>query len=140
MTYSINEVAEKFGISAHTIRFYEKEGVLPFVSRSKSGHRVFTEGDLTLFKLICCLKDTGMQIKNIKKYIDMCMSGTSTISSRKTMLSEHRETIIRQMEILKENLDLINSKIEIYESPDAVEIVSEMLAHAAEEKNKNKLI
>jgi DNA-binding transcriptional MerR regulator len=128
-----------FDISAYTIRFYDKEGLLPFVSRNKSGNREFTESDLNLFKIIYCLKSTGMQIKDIKKYIDLCMEGTDTIDIREKLLIEHRKGIIQQMDALKENLSLIDAKIEIYKSPNAVAIVNEQLRKAHDEKRKNNL-
>ena len=65
MTYSIKEVAEKTNLSIYTLRFYDKQGLLPFVSRNASGYRTFTEGDLHLLKTICCLKETGMKIADI---------------------------------------------------------------------------
>ena len=139
MSYTINQVATMFDISAYTIRFYDKEGLLPFVSRNKSGNREFTESDLNLFKIIYCLKNTGMQIKDIKKYIDLCMEGTDTINVRQKLLTEHRNEIMKQMEGLKENLSLIDAKIEIYKSPDAVKIVNEQLKKAYNEKRKNNL-
>ncbi|MDF2524274.1 MAG: transcriptional regulator, MerR family, partial [Clostridiales bacterium] len=134
-----NEVANIFDISAHTIRFYDKEGLLPFVARNKSGNREFTESDVNFFKIICCLKNTGMQIKDIKKYIDLCMEGTDTIDVRKKLLMEHRKEIIKRMNVLKGNLGLIDSKIEIYKSPNAVEIVNEQSKKASDEKRKNGL-
>lgn len=139
MSYTINQVATMFDISAYAIRFYDKEGLLPFVSRNKSGNREFTESDLNLFKIIYCLKSTGMQIKDIKKYIDLCMKGTDTIDVRKKLLTEHRKGIIKQMDALNENLSLIDSKIEIYKSPDAVKIITEQLKRAYDEKRKNNL-
>ncbi|MDR3585861.1 MAG: MerR family transcriptional regulator [Desulfosporosinus sp.] len=139
MIYTINEVANIFDISAHTIRFYDKEGLLPFVARNKSGNREFTESDVNFFKIICCLKNTGMQIKDIKKYIDLCMEGTDTIDVRKKLLMEHRKEIIKRMGVLKGNLGLIDSKIEIYKSPNAVEIVNEQSKKASDEKRKNGL-
>lgn len=139
MIYTINEVANIFDISAHTIRFYDKEGLLPFVARNKSGNREFTESDVNFFKIICCLKNTGMQIKDIKKYIDLCMEGTDTIDVRKKLLMEHRKEIIKRMSVLKGNLGLIDSKIEIYKSPNAVEIVNKRLKKASDEKRKNGL-
>jgi len=139
LSYTINQVATMFDISAYTIRFYDKEGLLPFVSRNKSGNREFTESDLNLFKIIYCLKSTGMQIKDIKKYIDLCMEGTDTIDIREKLLIEHRKGIIQQMDALKENLSLIDAKIEIYKSPNAVAIVNEQLRKAYDEKRKNNL-
>jgi DNA-binding transcriptional MerR regulator len=140
MSYSINEVAKQFNLSPYTIRFYDKEGLLPFISRNRSGNRVFTDSDLNLFRLICCLKNTGMQIKDIKKYIDLVMQGTDTIEIRKKLLRDHREEIRKQMDALKESLCLIDSKIEIYESPDAVKIINEQLKSAFEEKRKSGLL
>ena len=69
MNYSINDVAVRFKLSVHTIRFYDKKGLLPFVLRNQKGNRVFTESDLNMIQTICCLKDTGMLIRDIKKYI-----------------------------------------------------------------------
>jgi DNA-binding transcriptional MerR regulator len=80
-----------------------------------------------------------MQIKDIKKYIDSCMEGTATIEVREKLLMEQRKEIIKQMDALKENLGLIDFKIEIYKSPDAVEIINEQLKKAADEKRKNGL-
>jgi DNA-binding transcriptional MerR regulator len=129
-----------FGISIYTIRFYDKEGLLPFVMRNKSGNRVFTESDVSLFRTICCLKNTGMQLKDIKKYIDFCMEGTSTIDSRKKLLLEHKEAILGQISNLNENLDLIRSKIEKYASPDSVQIINEERKQAHDEKRENNLL
>lgn len=140
MTYTIKDISEMFGISIYTIRFYDKEGLLPFVLRNKSGNRVFTESDVGLIRIICCLKNTGMQIKDIKKYINFCMDGASTIDLRKKLLSEHEEVIINQINALNENLHLIRSKIEKYESPNAFEIVSEERRKVLDEKRENNLL
>ncbi|MCZ8517742.1 MerR family transcriptional regulator [Paenibacillus filicis] len=117
MNYTINEVADKFGLSAHTLRYYDKEGLLPFISRNKSGNRVFTELDLTWVALICCLKNTGMPIKDMKQYSDWCTQGSRTIDERKEMLTAHRIQMLKQIEDLKKNLELIDSKIATYENP-----------------------
>ncbi|MFL0196290.1 MerR family transcriptional regulator [Clostridium sp. WILCCON 0269] len=140
MTYSIKDVSQILGLSIYTIRFYDKKGLLPFVSRNKSGNREFTESDLNLFKVICCLKNSGMQIKDIKKYIDFCMEGASTIDARKKILLEHRKEIMQQMEELNKNLEIVDFKIEIYESPNAIEIINEQRKQAYEEKRENKLL
>jgi DNA-binding transcriptional MerR regulator len=140
LTYTIKDVAKILGLSIYTIRFYDKEGLLPFVSRNKSGNREFTESDLNLFKMICCLKKTGMQIKDIKKYIDFCMEGVGTIDLRKKLLLEHQKIIINQIDSLNENLDLIHLKIAMYESPNAVEIINEQRKKSSDEKHENNLL
>jgi DNA-binding transcriptional MerR regulator len=127
MNFTINEVANKFGLSAHTLRFYDKEGLLPFIARNKSGNRTFTELDLNWVALICCLKDTGMPIKDIKQYSVWCTRGSGTIDARKTMLSAHRNQVLKQIDDLTNNLELIDSKIAIYEDPDKARMMDEQL-------------
>lgn len=140
MTYTIKQISKILGLSIYTIRFYDKEGLLPFVSRNKSGNREFTESDLNLFKMICCLKNTGMKIKDIKKYVDLCMEGASTIDLRKNLFLEHQKEVINQLDALNKNLDLIHLKIEMYESPNAVEIINEQRKKSFDEKHENSLL
>ncbi|GFZ33610.1 MerR family transcriptional regulator [Clostridium zeae] len=116
--YTINEVADICNISPHTIRFYDKEGLLPFVSRNSSGSRQFSDSDLNVIKLICCLKNTGMQIKDIKNYIDLVMQGPQTNSQRKQIMIDHRKEVLNQIDNLKKNLNIIDLKIALYDSDD----------------------
>ncbi len=118
MNYSIKEVAKKFGMSAHTIRYYDKAGLMPFIGRDNSGNRVFSETDLNWMAMVRCLKDTGMPIKEIKQYADWCVEGMKTIEDRKTMLIDHRNHVLKQIEELKKNLELIDSKISVYDDPE----------------------
>lgn len=140
MTYTIKDVSSITGLSIFTIRFYDKEGLLPFVSRSKSGNRIFTDTDINLIKTICCLKDTGMPIKDIKRYINYVMEGTSTIDSRKVLFQEHRNAILKKISELTDNLNLIDSKLEIYNSPDAVELISKHIQIVNDEKDSYCLL
>ncbi|REE80185.1 DNA-binding transcriptional MerR regulator [Paenibacillus taihuensis] len=126
MNYTINEVAQKFGLSAHTLRYYDKEGLLPFIERTTSGNRVFTDADLNWVALICCLKDTGMPIKEMKTYSQWATLGAETIDERKQMLTEHRLEVTRQIEKLQQNLKLIDEKIEFYNDPDNIELMEKM--------------
>lgn len=140
MTYTIKDISEILGVSIYTIRFYDKQGLLPFVARNKQGYREFTESDLGLFMVICCLKNSGMQIKYIKEYIDLCMEGAETIDSRRNLLVDHRKEIVKQIDSLKEKLELVDFKIERYEAPNAVEIINEERRKAYEEKRENNLL
>ncbi|WP_099221837.1 MerR family transcriptional regulator [Listeria costaricensis] len=135
MTYSITEVANHFHISPYTIRYYEKEGLLPFVSRNKSGVRAFTESDIRIFATVCCLKDTGMTIKEIRTYIELVMQGPSTAEARKKQLQAHREEVVEQINRLKNNLAQLDVKIETYQSPDAEQIITEQIKWISQEKN-----
>jgi len=115
MGYSIAEVAEKTNLTAHTLRYYEKEGLLPFVDRSNPGNRDFKTKDLEWLELICCLKNTGMPIKKIKEYIELCLKGDNTIDVRRQIFIKHREDVIEQIAELNKNLDKINGKINYYD-------------------------
>ena len=139
MTYTIKDVSKITGLSIFTIRFYDKEGLMPFVSRNKSGIRVFTESDMNQIMTICCLKNTGMPIKDIKRYIDYCMEGADTIDSRRELFEEHRNEIINQINALSENLKLIDSKLKIYSSPNATEIINEHRRIVDDQKLENGL-
>ena len=114
MSYTIKQVAEKVHLTVHTLRYYDKEGLLPFVNRDKAGNRVFTENDLEWLGLICCLKNTGMPIKQIGIFIQCCLAGDDSLDLRRQMLIEHRQAVIQQMAELDHNLEKINCKIDHY--------------------------
>ncbi len=122
--YSINEVANICHISTHTIRFYDKEGLLPFVSRNAAGNRQFRDSDLNLIKFICCLKNTGMQVKDIKRYMELAMQGPDTSAQRKQIMLEHRKAVIDQIDDLKKNLNIIDLKIALYNTDDGTSLSS----------------
>jgi DNA-binding transcriptional MerR regulator len=114
--YSINDVANICDLSVYTLRFYDKEGLLPFVTRNNIGNRQFSENDLEMIKLICCLKNSGMQVKDIKRYIDLFMEGDNTVSLRKQMMVDHRKSILKQINDLKKQLSIVELKIAFYDS------------------------
>ena len=136
MTYTINQAAQQFGLTAHTLRFYDKEGLLPFVSRNASGNRVFSDADMNWLKLICCLKDTGMPIKEIKQYCDWSKEGSQTIEDRKALLASHREEVLGQIEALKANAELLTAKIAFYEDPGNVGLVDELAGRGTEKSDE----
>ena len=80
MGYSIGQVAKKTGLGVHTLRYYEKEGLLPFVRKSGSGLRIYSDSDIGWLGMIECLKGTGMTLKGIKQYIDWYIEGDSTLA------------------------------------------------------------
>ncbi len=140
MTYTIKDVSEMTGLSIYTLRFYDKEGLLPFVSRTKSGIRAFTESDISQIKTICCLKNTGMQLKDIRLYIEYTMEGSGTIIPRKQLLTDHRQVIVDQINQLTENLKLVDAKLDVYNSPYAKDIINEQIRNVNEEKKENCLL
>ncbi|WP_026882976.1 MerR family transcriptional regulator [Clostridium akagii] len=116
MNYTIGEVAKKFKLSPSTLRYYDKEGLLPFVERKDSGIRVFSDNDLQLLDIIECLKMTGMPIKDIKIFIDWCIHGDTTLQERYNMFMERKEIVEEQMAALQKTLSTINYKCWYYKT------------------------
>lgn len=116
MGYSIGQVAKKTGLTAHTLRYYEKEGLLPFVQKSGSGLRVFSDNDLGWLAMIECLKETGMSLKGIKQYIDWFREGDSTLPQRLEMFKEQKNKVEMQIALFQKHLAKINYKIKLYET------------------------
>ena len=75
MIYTVGEMAQKLGVPASTLRYYDKEGLLPFVERSSGGIRMFRENDFEWLQVIRCMKKAGMSIKDIRQYIELSMQG-----------------------------------------------------------------
>jgi DNA-binding transcriptional MerR regulator len=115
MTYTISQVAELTCLSPYTLRYYDREGLLPFVARSEGGIRRFTGHDLEMLSLICCLKSTGMSVKQIRQYIDWYTMGDSTLQQRRDMLSAHRSRITTRMAELQSSLDKLDVKLNAYD-------------------------
>jgi DNA-binding transcriptional MerR regulator len=114
MTYSIQQAATRLGLSTSALRYYDKEGLLPTLKRTESGIRTFSDTDLDWLGLICCLKNSGMPILEIKQFMNLCLRGEDTSEERKEVLEKHRAEILNQMEVLKNSLNIVNYKIEHY--------------------------
>lgn len=125
MTYTISKVSQKTGLSAYTLRYYDKEGLLPFVHKNTSGIREFTDEDLDWLSIITCLKNTGMPIKDIKTYINLCLDGDSTLEDRLNIFLKQKESIERQTAELDKYMKKITYKIQYYE--DAIKAGSESI-------------
>ena len=82
MNYTIGELSKIMNVSIHTLRYYDNEGLLPFVQRKPNGQRIFTHRDLIFLNTIECLKSTGMPLKEIKQYIEWCIEGMPTVPQR----------------------------------------------------------
>lgn len=116
MFYTVGEMAKRVGVAPSTLRYYDKEGLLPFVERSGSGIRMFKESDMEWLSIIECLKKTGMPIKEIKKFVDWCMEGDATIEKRLELIDRQRETVKEQMNQLSETLSMLEYKHWYYET------------------------
>lgn len=139
MSYSIGEAAKMVGLTAHTLRFYDKEGLLPFVKKTSSGLRAFTESDIEWLKIIECLKGTGLPLKQIKQYIDWCMEGDSTIPQRLNMFIEQKKHVEEQKAKWEKHLAKINFKIKYYKDAAKHGDLNVFERHPELLKEKNKL-
>lgn len=114
--YTIKEVAEKMDISEHTLRFWAKSGFFPFITRDKNNIRQFSEKDLDWVKIVKCLRSVGTENKAIKKYIDLCIIGDSTIKERYKIILDTKKKALLQMEELQKQLSLLDFKEKFYEN------------------------
>lgn len=121
MMYTVGEMAKLLKVAPSTLRYYDKEGLLPFVERSSGGMRMFQEKDYEWLQVINCLKKAGMPIKDIKDFIDLAMRGDETIEERLQLFLKQRELVEAQMAELQETLDTLNFKCWYYETAKLAE-------------------
>lgn len=110
MLYTVGEMAKKLGIAPSTLRYYDQEGLLPFVERSSSGIRVFKDSDYEWLQVIGCLKKTGMQLRDIKSFIEMAMQGDETIEPRLALITKQKAEVQAQIAELEETLRTLEFK------------------------------
>ena len=138
MLYTIGDVSEKTGLPAPTLRYYDKEGLLPFVNRGNGGIRKFQDTDLEWLRLIECLKASGLQIKDIKRYIDLFIQGDSTIEERRTMFYDQKKCVEEEMKALQNTLDMLTYKCWFYDT--AAELGSmDAVKNLPESENPEKI-
>ena len=114
----IAEVSEKHGLSADTLRYYERIGLIPPVTRSGSGVRDYGELDIRRVEFIKCMRSAGLPIEVLIDYMNLVQQGDQTIEARREILKEQRELLLARMAEMQKTLEILNHKIEIYE--DAV--------------------
>ncbi|WP_163192216.1 MerR family transcriptional regulator [Clostridium thermarum] len=112
MPYTIKQVAERLNISEHTLRYYDRQGLMPFLKRDSNGIRCFTEEDICVIELIMCLKKSNMSLANIKEFISLYLLGEKTSNLRRAILMNHKKAILKQIDQLHESLCIINYKLD----------------------------
>ena len=105
MVYTVGEMAKKLDVPASTLRYYDKEGLLPFVERSSGGIRMFRESDFEWLQVIGCMKKAGMSIRDIRQYIELALRGDDTIDTRLKMFTHQRDVLLAQMEEMRHTLE-----------------------------------
>ena len=119
MEYTVGQMAKLLGVAPSTLRYYDKQGLLPGLSRSEGGIRVFGDRDYETLKLIQCLKRAGMSLADIRRFIDMTAQGDSTIDQRLALFYRQREAVQQQMAHLQQTLAVIEYKCWYYETAKA---------------------
>lgn len=113
--YKIKEVVEMTGVSAYTLRYYEKEGILPPIDRDESKKRAYSNENLAWIEIVTCLKQTKMPVSDIKEIVRLSIIGDETIPTRRQILVDHRLEMEKQMEELKKSIEKIDKKIDFYD-------------------------
>ena len=110
MDYSISEAAEILGVTTSTLRYYEKEGIIPVADRTQGGIRRYSSENVELMVIVETLKRTGMQIKDIKTFMNLVFNGNETIPQRREIILNQRNVIKGQIDNLKKTLDMLEYK------------------------------
>ncbi|BDR52519.1 putative HTH-type transcriptional regulator [Bombiscardovia nodaiensis] len=114
-TYSIADVSSMMGISAYTLRYYEKIGLLSFVKRDINGVREFEDKDVLTLNTVRCLKDTGMPLKDIKHYLELVGDGLDSAEERRDMFAEQKTRVEQEISDLQQALETIKTKLHYYQ-------------------------
>jgi DNA-binding transcriptional MerR regulator len=116
LSLTIAEAAEQTGLTAHTLRYYERDGLMrTAVRRSASGHRAYDEADLAWITLIAKLRATGMPIRDVKQYAALVRAGAGNEAERLDLLKAHRQRVLQQLDEVRSHLGAIDYKIDLYE-------------------------
>ena len=112
--YTIGQISEMFNLPISTLRYYDKQGLFPGIVR-KSGIRKFSDTEIEALRVIECLKKSGLEIKDIKKFMDWCRMGPSTYSQRKELFERQKKTVEAEIEHMNRVLDMLKFKCWYYE-------------------------
>ncbi len=111
---TIEEAAERTGVSAHTLRYYERIGLLAPVPRGTGGHRRYTDADLGAVVFLTLLRQTGMPIRDMQRFVELTREGDHTIPDRVGVLTDHRTELVAHIALLNRHLAALDHKIGIY--------------------------
>lgn len=114
----MSEVKQKVGLAASTLRYYEKERLIPEINRDSSGNRSYTDTDIEWIYFIKTLRDTDMPIHIIKNYVSLFQEGSGTIAARKELIESHTEKVQKEVEQKLKSLEVLQRKVQSYEIID----------------------
>lgn len=114
-TYTVGEAATKVGLTTYTLRWYEQEGLVEPINRDTGGRRRYRESDLRFLVLLTKLRSTGMSVADMRRYAQLARAGEATVQSRLDLFRAHRDGVLARIEALRQDLEAVNYKIEMYE-------------------------
>ncbi|MDQ0914535.1 MerR family transcriptional regulator [Paenibacillus sp. V4I5] len=127
-TYTIQQVTKMTGLSAHTLRYYERVSLIRTIGREDNGYRYYSEKDVEWLQFLIRLRDTGMPIREMQHFAEMRYLGDETVAERRRMLEDHKKQIREQIDQLIVNLEALNEKTDYYK----------MLERDIEERTRTK--
>lgn len=113
--YTMKDICDLTGLPYETLRFYCNEGLVPNVKRDQHNYRVFSEQDLNWIRGLLCLKKCGMSIRDMKRYMELCLAGKDSIPERKAMLAEQKELLLQRMQEIQDCMNFIDNKQQFYD-------------------------
>jgi len=113
---NISEVSRKFDITPDALRYYEKIGLLPRITRSESGIRNYSRKDIEWVEFIKCMRNAGLTIESLIEYVKLFNQGDDTVSARKDILVNQRKALVAKMSEMNKSLEVLDYKISIYET------------------------
>ena len=113
--YSMKETCEQVGMSYETLKFYCNEGLIPNVKRDKNNYRIFDDNNINWIKSLSCLKRCGMSLDEMKKYLNLCLQGKSSIPERKIMLDEKKKVLEAKIKEIEDSMAFIDWKQNFYD-------------------------
>lgn len=114
--YSVTKAAKMLGLSAYTLRYYDSLNLFPFLQRDQNDKRLFSDADLQWAKLIECLRNANMSIKDVQHYVKLCLEGNDTLDERLKIISQQEQTLIDSITQLNNQLALLRFKKQYYEN------------------------
>ena len=129
--FTIQEVADLVDLSVHTLRYYERIGLMAPIDRASSGHRRYTNGDLGWLRLLNRLRYTGMSIRQMQDFAELSRQGDDSVPQRLALLEQHERQVQQHIQDLESNLAAIHEKVNFYrllkEAREAQQISEEAL-------------
>ena len=113
--YTVKQMAEKMGLTAYAVRYYDNAGLIPEVGRSSGNSRLFSDYNLAWLKIVHCLRSTGLPITEVRRYIQMCQEGDSTIPARAAMIAAQEKSLRAQLDELNRQMEILEYKKHYYE-------------------------